>query len=491
MRGLIVVLGVGGCTCPETRLWSEIEVVVPDYEVPMVPEGIPHTIVLTEPSMATELRSAVTQFADWSGLERVCATTITVSPPDLAEAEGEYDTRSGQIEIHPEASWPYEATVHELCHAVDETLGRISLDHPKLFPAERLKAEDHYGSSSRRTRTREVFARQCEAGPPDAGRRTAWAGCGADNAYLSPVASELLQDQVFPGAPTFAWDEPGLGLEEQATWSLDPPEDAPEASLHLQSDGVHVVALWERGAGRAWDVDHLDPLDGSVAGTTTVRPCPGPEACEVRVLSSPTGPWLYTDEGRLWELRPEGSESTRNAFCESWPFEVLADGRLWDAWHDDILLGCDPEIGDWTYGEVDEGPLRFDARVEPLEATALTLGDGPALFRKGVGAAWLDDDDDVHQLSLPWGLRVDQLAATPDGRWLALLVGSGEAEQGLATVARIDPRAGELVAPTDPCLLGQDADVERELVAGDGWALVVETSEGAGATTVRPLLLDP
>lgn len=121
--------------------------------------------------MLTEITTAVTDFAAWTGREGACVPSVEVRA-DVPEQEPDSDVVGlYQGDHHPilvqadSTLSKHDIVVHELCHAVDyhEELQESWPDG--AFPAESVPEDRDYPTEA--DRAHEAFARACDNGPLD------------------------------------------------------------------------------------------------------------------------------------------------------------------------------------------------------------------------------------------------------------------------------------------------------------------------------------
>lgn len=471
---LLVAPTLAGCRseCAGFTRWDELDVEVSDER--------------SEAQLGVQevARLALAQFAAWSGEEEVCVTSMTVVPAEEAEGfEGLYDPNTAEILLAEQALDPWEATFHELCHAVDFVQG-LSLANPDLFPQYMVTQIEEYPTG--RARTREAFARICEQGARDVGRWRVWEeDCGIDYTDDDLDAMELVQDSIFPNAERIPWDDPGFGLEVGTPWTLT--QDGTEWSLvELAATKDALVALY---TGTEWSsrVRFMDPLDGAVLGQYEIDLCPGADnLCPVSLISGDGEVWVLSGtegDGWLWRLSAEGAEAVEHP-CPEILGDVVAGGVLWDGRvgrYDTLgLAGCDLSTGEiLTPPEPEPSFAPRSQYVDEPCVTTTRVGSRPAAWWESTGMAWLQEDGQTwRDATLPWHLALFDLAPLPDGSWLFLVQAeSPKTDDNTFTMALFDPSTNTFFAPDDACPLPlQPWDTYfQELFAGDGWAVVAET----------------
>lgn len=140
----LAVALAGGCACPD---FDDMHV--------SDPEG------LTTAAELGLIRQAISDFARWTGEEGVCVPGIELRE-ELSDgyAVGTYSGPRKNILQVPGSG--HSTAVHELCHAIDERMGWMSEDHPRLFPVGHI---DPVLYPYRSIQMHESMARICEFGP--------------------------------------------------------------------------------------------------------------------------------------------------------------------------------------------------------------------------------------------------------------------------------------------------------------------------------------
>lgn len=180
---------------------------------------------LANEKVLDDIDRALLDFAEWTGRDGVCVPGIRVREdvaPDLDpdwDLVGRYRGEHSTIVIQPGlGSNTHDDVVHELCHAIDwhEDLHDAWADD--AFPYDDVEHDSAY--PTRAIRSREAFARKCEAGPADMVLANAFdQQCDAglltsEQAFLSGVVYTSYPTGVLDPAPfSVTVDARGLDLD--------------------------------------------------------------------------------------------------------------------------------------------------------------------------------------------------------------------------------------------------------------------------------------
>lgn len=185
-----------GCRCPS---FSDMTVTNP--------QG------LATEADAVQFSQAIARFERWTGWRTVCV-------PEL-QVQGEL--RSGRIiGLYQGPRQPillatgsgFDTAVHEMCHAADERLGWLSMEHPADYPVTHI---DPVSYTSRMSQIRESFARACEAGPGGLSLvRAMEQRCGVP---IEHPGYERVLDEVYENVGVLTAAAP-LGTLSWTTWGL-------------------------------------------------------------------------------------------------------------------------------------------------------------------------------------------------------------------------------------------------------------------------------
>ncbi|MCB9777893.1 MAG: hypothetical protein H6742_04965 [Alphaproteobacteria bacterium] len=456
MPVLVLLLLACRPECDGTRRWADIPVASAQ------PGDLGHQLA------ADDARGALDQLAAWSDLAEVCVHDVWIEDEvrGAYRVEGSYRLPGERVQISPFADDAWGVTTHELCHAVDHTIG-LSDDHAELFPDDEVPDIPGYGGP---TRTAEAFARICEDGARDHLRWQTAAACGHPMTDDDPAALARIQESIFPWAPRLAWDDPSLQVAVGAPWRATAGPDWRQGEVAADPD--HVVVLWKpapdgraRGARLTWH----DWATGTRVATLDL-PCTDPEWCPASLVPGDAGPLLRLD-GALRVLGP----GTLGEPLPCAASGVVVGDQGWRLPGGGGLERCDLSTGRTSSLEV---PVPTYALAQQHVGTAvrsLTLAGGHvALSSADAGLSWRRDDGAWIDHALPWHLGVRAQAPLLGTSLQALLLETNDLDgQRLRYLAALDLETGELLAPTDPC--PQVVDLHAgALLAGSGWAVVPE-----------------
>jgi hypothetical protein len=241
-HGAIALLGLAGCARePDCVPWDEVVVVRTSLDA-------------TDADVA-EVQAALRDMEAWTGLEAICVQRVEIVDSEAMDeraydwAIGEYD---GSSKLLLEAGeFDRRTVIHELCHAVDATLGWPSMDAPVLDEkAARLSGSDLY--EGRRLRRAEAFAQICDDGPDEVGVFAAAAGaCPTSEPLVRRApgdARRWVVETAMPAAHRL-WTLPPVSSSE-ATLDLGVPRfSLSNADLVNHGHEVHdwTVQPWEGG----------------------------------------------------------------------------------------------------------------------------------------------------------------------------------------------------------------------------------------------------
>jgi hypothetical protein len=316
---LVAVL-LGSCACPD---FDDMQV--------SDPEG------LTTAEERGSIRQAISDFARWTGEEGVCVPAIELRE-ELADgyAVGTYSGPRKNILQVPGAG--HSTAVHELCHAIDERMGWMSEDHPRLFPVGHI---DPVLYPYRSIQVHESMARICEFGPQGLDlQATLEETCGWELAH--PGQDLILREVYDKASPVRTARSPGVF--SFSTTSLDSLV-GPGLSLMDVASGEHLV--WLLISERAEEAD--PELLGSTVSPRAVvlrgvEPRSGELVAEHRLTIGDDISAAHARVFRLADAAGEGALLIESA--------AATTGRIW-------------ELDDQT------GELRF------LVETEVSLGDTP------------------------------------------------------------------------------------------------------------------
>lgn len=197
----LAALGLGCAREPECIPWQDVEITRSGPDV-------------TEADVAA-VQEEMAQMAEWTGLEEVCLQRVQVVGPEHAERLFEHtdwigrfnsgDGGQAYVSAGPELR---RITRHELCHAVDATLGWPSMERESPL-VEGVRTDATLEAA------REAFARVCEEGP---GRATFWSLVAEGCSTSEPGADWELSDEVDPQAA--AWVEKMAFPPYSDVWAL-------------------------------------------------------------------------------------------------------------------------------------------------------------------------------------------------------------------------------------------------------------------------------
>lgn len=484
-------LSACGDRCRERQGWEDVPVILEDpSDEAMVEVG----------QTASE---ALGWFMGWSGEDQVCVAQIEVVRKEgWEEVEGDYRFPSGRIRISADTEAPWTATWHELCHAVDADLD-VSLDHPDLFDPSTI--DHHLVYRSRRSRTREAFARSCDDGPRDTVLPRIWEeSCGIPPRFDLERA-EAVRRAVYPRAPPLPWAAPSLELTLGHPWKVADPGEGWFAD-DLARSGDSLVILTMDSALTAARLQFVDPVTGQGGDPIEVPNTPPEGALYSRMSLIPgdESAWLDTADGQtraLWRL--SGGRVTRVTHpCPGETGARVVDGVLWLEPQEETdpleVEGCVLETGERVRAPLLalEG-LGTGSGGVPTHPQVREVGGRLALWWTGAGLTWLDDDGVWQRHLFPQPLGVALAEPGPSGEWLLALTEVHKTEDGYAfysVLVGLDPLTGAYFTPTDPCPLDLDPGMfaSDRMVVGDGWAALVR---GANlyddSTRIYPVTLGP
>ena len=196
------------------------------------------TRVVDEVGIAGDLVAAelaLDEFATWTALDGACVSEIRiVERPFHPSADGTYLSEERRIEVRAGNGRMRHVVQHELCHALDRSLGDVSLDHPDLFPTQ--------DPSHAAAGVVEEFGDSCAIGPAAARLADAFGACRVDG---PDPRWGFLSDEVFTGDPggdaLVPLDPVAQPLDVDPTFHLDSPQAGVDGSLWLRT--LHLGGL--------------------------------------------------------------------------------------------------------------------------------------------------------------------------------------------------------------------------------------------------------
>lgn len=363
--------------------------------------------------------STIADFAAWTGMPGVCVPEVRLVgeipwETDVGDPIGVYQGPGEPILVEPSHDvWGRRETViHELCHALDDTLVLSpQATGPFFAPQPREGRAPSFD---------EAFADACEMGADD------WhlglleaveATCG--ETFVDPRL-RVLGERVFPGHERASPTPTGTVPLELGALPVDVPDDAWIAEI--VGGGPDLWALVLPASAKAW-VGRIDRSTGALVDAVAF---PG---------DGDDGGWLLqADEGGPVVVTRAGAWRVANGALEALRIDpaalagaqvvhgVLLDGVLWMRTFDDEasrLLRVDPATG--AVADVDLPEAWADAW--PSQAR-----DGVVLTDRGRWGELDPVTGEVDEHTLPdWVNRLPALL--PDGRAVAMWYSVADLDQ--------------------------------------------------------------
>ena len=447
----LALTGVLGCPCPsldDATVEDPFDLATADEE--------------------EEIRQAMEDFAAWTGVSDLCIHGVKVRWIPYADAGGLFKPDTDWVIIDPvNLGGITETTHHELCHAWDNAMGRISQQLPDLFPPSDVERSDLYPNDERRSA--ESFALACETPSPiglEAGLEQA---CGFD---LLDDKARWVMDNVYVnyqpewryrGATAVGLDKVDIAFPFSSAWDFGASDDSVVGifydrlgywgyALHNGLDGpprmARDIATIFSPTDSVIRVIELDPDTGAAISSVSITEITKEAEGYPRLFAGPGGPLLvavFAEDTRAWRV------DTRLGTLTELPFPhlkkpplagVVSGDRAWLMARPvelgtKTLIEVDLQTGAWHEIDLLHEPLRWkDEEVGPM----VVLGQDLLIARnsENEGARIIRYHPDTQavdrtRVSEETVTVITNLAVLGDGRWVlsleAELPGEEDAEQ--------------------------------------------------------------
>jgi hypothetical protein len=242
-------------------------------------------------------------FAEHAFADDVVLRQILIAEPHREGAAGQYRHRDDTILLHPilDADQLREVLRHELCHALDESLGRPSADltgieHGLQPFIEQGLVLDQVADDTPRARA-EAFAKVCDAGP--AGGQAIATPCGDEPPRWANGAADVVQ---------IVWRDPPTPVPQDVLTLM--PAGSLRDVFELLGSELGRACVWSVSEGSCVDVRTLEPWQGE-AGSVMV-PSRGLGVVDLTTSGRVHGSGVFDGDGNglaLWI--PSGREHPR------------------------------------------------------------------------------------------------------------------------------------------------------------------------------------
>ncbi|NOY27643.1 MAG: hypothetical protein GXP62_17395 [Oligoflexia bacterium] len=412
-------------------------------------DDLPIEDLSADPQDTGPLQDAFTRFATWFQTQPCVSRVQLVDQvsADYPFYNGQYDDASRSILLEP--SWDGAVVRHELCHAADNSLGWLSLEHAADFDGIELTGCPACDDLS--MRLIETFAARCEEGPTAVGLARALDDVFPEYGVEPDGLSALLHDQIFDVTGFDLPDSPPTGSVLGVPLDIDDPHfelgwmrKGPDGTYALAWPGESHPHRAGLGQGEKPELMRLDSTTGAVEFQ-----CPwayGPPISQIALTGGdPVVVWSLGDAGpvRAWRV---------DAWDDITLLQPPSDSFKAGAAHDGVvLLGKETSAGVqlWTWdissGESQTVELPDDL---PDSYTLFSISAAPEGWLVAVqadyrgSALWLSSDSTwTREEALPATWNPDRVVPVGDG--LALIWGLFESDwmmyQGYTGVATWTP----------------------------------------------------
>lgn len=391
-------------------------------------DELPIEDLSADPQDTGPLQDAFTQFATWFQAEP-CVSRVEVR--DTVDAtypgyDGEYEEVSRSIYLEP--GWNGVVVRHELCHAADNSLGWLSLEHAADLDGIELTGCSACDDLS--MRLSETFAEHCAEGPSAVGLARALDDVFPELGVEPDALSALLHDQIFDVTGFDLPDSPSTGSV------VGVPLDSEDCQLGMEDmrtgpDGLYALATPSHSLPRVGDLvrpgrgqgprPRLMRLDSTTGAVEFQRPwADAPHRLGTTLTGGdPAIVWLTGHDGpvRAWRVDAWDDVTVLQPPSDSFEAGAAHDGV--------VLLGKDNSAGVqlWTWdinsGESQTVELPDDL---PDSYTLFSISAAPDGWLVAVqadyrgSALWLSSDGTwTREETLPATWSPDRVVPVGDG----------------------------------------------------------------------------